>query len=313
MYEGARTTVRSGLGNSGFFEIRVGVHQGSCLSPLLFIIVMDAVSEHVRREVPWDMLYADDLIVADDSGEKMQTRFTDWQTALESNGLKVNIAKTETMVCSKTAEAVRIMDNTGKELKQTETFKYLGSTMNAQGGCEVDIRNRIRLAWQKWRELTAVLCDAKMPIQLKGKVYKTMVRPVMIYGAEAWTMTRRGEGLLERTEMRMLRWMLGISLRDRNRNEDIRKKLGVACISDKIREARLRWYGHVMRREEDSCLKRIMKAEVYGRRSRGRQKKRWEDAIREDMKQLKLKNEDTKDRGKWKRRIRVADPSIERD
>ena len=135
----------------------------------------------------------------------------------------------------------------------------------------------------------------------------------MIYGAEAWTMTRRGEKLLERTEMRMLRWMLGISLRDRNRNEDIRKKLGVACVSDKIREARLRWYGHVMRREEDSCLKRIMKADVYGRRSRGRQKKRWEDAIREDMKHLKLKNEDTKDRGKWKRRIRVADPSVERD
>lgn len=61
MYDEARTTVRCGVGITAAFEIRVGVHQGSCLSPLLFIIVMDAVSECVRKDVPWDMLYADDL------------------------------------------------------------------------------------------------------------------------------------------------------------------------------------------------------------------------------------------------------------
>src|SRR6218665_1642582 len=61
MYVDAKTAVTIGTGNTGGFEIRVGVHQGSCLSPLLFIIVMDAVLEHVDREVPWNMLYADDL------------------------------------------------------------------------------------------------------------------------------------------------------------------------------------------------------------------------------------------------------------
>ena len=313
MYEDARTSVRSGIGNTGKFEIRVGVHQGSCLSPLLFIIVMDAISEHVRREVPWDMLYADDLIVADEEEAGIQTRFTDWQEALESKGLKININKTETMVCSKTDETLMVRDRAGNVLKQTETFKYLGSVMNAKGGCEHDVKNRIKAAWQKWKDLTGVLCDAKMPIHLKGKVYKTMIRPVMMYGAEAWTVTRREEGLLERTEMRMLRWILGVSLKDKKRNEDIRKTLGVACITDKIREARLRWYGHVMRREDESCMKRIMTAEVTGRRSRGRQKKRWGDMIQQDLKSLRLKKEDTGDRNKWRRRIRVADPSAGRD
>jgi len=71
-----------------------------------------------------------------------------------------------------------------------------------------------------------------------------MVRPVMIYGAEAWTL-RSEEGLLERTEMRMLRWMLGITREDRKRNDDIRHAVGISCITDKIRESRLRWYGHV--------------------------------------------------------------------
>ena len=65
-----------------------------------------------------------------------------------------------------------------------------------------------------------------MPKYLKGKVYKTMTRPVLMYGPEAWTVTRREEGLLERTEMRMLQWLIGVSLKDKKRNEVIRKTLG---------------------------------------------------------------------------------------
>ena len=152
-----------------------------------------------------------------------------------------------------------------------------------------------------------------MPIQIKSKIYKTMIRPVMMYGAETWTLTRKEEGLLERAEMRMLRWILGVSLRDKKRNEDIRETLGVACITDKVREARMRWYGHVMRKEDDNCIKRIMNAEVYGRRSRGRQKKRWRDMIQEDLKTLKLKKEDAANRDKWRGRINVAGPSPRRD
>jgi len=100
MCDGAVTTVRSGRGNTLVFEIKVGVHRGSCLSPLLFIIVMDAVSDYVRHDVPWDMQYIDDLILADISPAKLQERFSEWQEALESKGLKVNADKT---VCAKAA------------------------------------------------------------------------------------------------------------------------------------------------------------------------------------------------------------------
>ena len=61
LYDGAVTTVRSGRGKTLAFEIKDGVHQGSCLSTLLFITVMDAVSEYVQHDVPWDMLYADTI------------------------------------------------------------------------------------------------------------------------------------------------------------------------------------------------------------------------------------------------------------
>ena len=114
MYDGAMKTVRSGQGKTSAFEIKVGVHQGSCLSPLLFFIVMDAVSEYVQHDVPQDMLYADDLIIADVSSAKLQERFREWQEALERKGLKVNADKTETMVCAMTAESLQIMDKMGK-------------------------------------------------------------------------------------------------------------------------------------------------------------------------------------------------------
>src|ERR1700733_2360735 len=312
MYEGTRTSVRCKVGKTAELEIKVGLHQGSCLSPLLFIIVMDAVSENIKREVPWDMLYADDLIIADRTTTGAQTRFTEWQKELESKGLKVNTSKTETMVCSKTEEALVIVDREGNTLKQVEDFKYLGSVMHNTGGCEQDVKNKIKSAWQKWRDLTGVICDPKITVALKGKIYKTMIRPVMMYGAEAWTLRRKEEKLLERTEMRMLRWILGITLKDMQRNENIRIRIGVVCITDKIREARLRWYGHV-ERSGDTSIRRAMKLEVQGLRSRGRQKKRWMDMIQEDLKSLNLKPEDTGRRDMWRQRIRVADPSPARD
>jgi len=103
---------------------------------------------------------------------------------------------------------------------------------------------------------------------LKGMVYKTVNIPVLMFGVEAWTMTRKVEGLQK------LECCGGYLEPHRmiERNEVIRKTLGVACITDKIQEARLRWYGHVMRREDENSMKRIMMAEVNRccRRSYGR-------------------------------------------
>ena len=110
-----------------------------------------------------------------------------------------------------------------------------------------------------------------------------MVRPVLIYGSEIWTLKRREEERLERTGMRMLRWIPGLTLRDKKRNDDIRRIHGVACITDKVREARLRWFGRVQRREEEDCVRRILEADVCGQRSRGKQRKKWIDHRRREV------------------------------
>ena len=102
------------------------------------------------------------------------------------------------------------------------------------------VQQRVNMAWSKWRELTGVIYDRKIPRRLKCKLYKTMIRPVLLYGAECWTAGVKEEGLVARREMRMLRQIMGVTRRDRERNEVIRERCKVADITLKMREARLR-------------------------------------------------------------------------
>ena len=131
--------------------------------------------------------------------------------------------------------------------------------------------------------MTGVVLDKKMLLKLKIKIYKTIVRPVLLYGAETWALRRKEEGLLERTEMRMVRWIAGISLLERRESKDIRKMCGICNVIEKVREARLRYLGHVMRRDEVEPIKKVKNMPVVGRRSVGRQRIRWRDIVRRDM------------------------------
>ena len=92
-------------------------------------------------------------------------------------------------------------------------FKYLGSSVK-DTGMTTGISQRVSAAWGNWKRCSAVLCDRRMPVKLKRKVYKTVVRPALLYGAETWATTRGQEARLEVNEMRMLRWMCGVTRRD---------------------------------------------------------------------------------------------------
>ena len=110
-------------------------------------------------------------------------------------------------------------------------------------------------------------------------------------------------------EMRMLRWMSGVTKMDRIRNERIRGTTKVGKISKKVQESRLKWYGHVSRREDEYVGKRVMGMEVPGKRRRGRPKRRWLDSIRNDLSESGLSEEDAQDRPRWRRLTRHIDPT----
>ena len=145
-----------------------------------------------------------------------------------------------------------------------------------------------------------------MPRILKIKLYMTIIRPVLLYGAECWTVRKKDEQIFEKTEMRMLRRIKGVTLRDRVKSVDIRKELGVSGIQEKVR---LRWYGHMQRMEENNEVRAVVDRRVPGKRPRGRPRGRWVDGVQRDMQALRITPEDAQDRTFWKSRIRAADPT----
>ena len=78
MYEGSETVVRCAVGTTESFKVKVGLHQGSALSPFLFAVIMDRITNKVRREPPWTMLFADDIVICEETREEMEQRLESW-------------------------------------------------------------------------------------------------------------------------------------------------------------------------------------------------------------------------------------------
>ena len=98
LYDGTKCRVRVNGKLGQPFDVQVGLHQGSVLSPLLFIIVLEALSKEFRSGSPWELLYADDLVIVSDSLADLQRKFDAWKSGMEDKGLRVNVDKTKLMV-----------------------------------------------------------------------------------------------------------------------------------------------------------------------------------------------------------------------
>jgi len=189
-------------GLSPLFQITVGVHQGSALSPLLFILCMDTATADLQMPHPWCLLYADDVVLADKDRLALQEKAQAWKDRLMENGLRLNIKKTEYLECGQQTDGTISID--GIPLNKVTEFKYLGSVVSADSETLPDAKSRVSAAWMKWRQVTGVLCDKRMPRYLKAKVYKAVVRPVAMYGSECWPATAKHEQSLHTMEMKML-------------------------------------------------------------------------------------------------------------
>ncbi|KAK3508422.1 hypothetical protein QTP70_029208, partial [Hemibagrus guttatus] len=275
MYERSRTVVRCAVGQTEEFKVEVGLHQGSALSPFLFAIVMDQLSEEVRQESPWTMMFADDIVICSESREQVEENLERW------------------------SGTVRLQ---GEEVKKVQEFKYLGSTVQSNGECGKEVKKRVQAGWNGWRKVSGVLCDRKISARIKGKVYRTVVRAAMLYGLETVSLRKRQESELEVAELKMLRFSLGVTSLDRIRNEYIRGTAHVGRLGDKVREARLRWFGHVQRRESEYIGRRMLDMELPGRRQRGRPKREFPHR-KEDITRAIITNKLKAIQGKYRQAV----------
>ena len=249
-HRNSKTAVRTEANSSREFCISVGLHQGSALSPPLFAIIVDELTKGKRD------LGA--VVYRRSSGNKYIEKgapeeLKRWQRCLEKGGLKVNVAKTETLACKRVegGKVLRVRDVHGEEIRQVKEFKCLGTVLCEGGGKSRDVQERVKAGWIKWGEVSVVMKDKRMGMRLKAKVYQTVVRPVMTYGPQCWALNKIDERRPEVMEMNMLRGLLGVTRRHILRNKEVRERTGVQENIVKVVEgSKMRWYGHVVRKGE---------------------------------------------------------------
>jgi Reverse transcriptase (RNA-dependent DNA polymerase) len=188
MYTNVVTCVIACDSESDAFPIKIGLHQGSALSPYIFTLVMNKITKDIQRDIPCCMLFVDVVMLIDESRIGIDHKLESWRQTLESKGFKPSRTKTEYMMCQfggkNSDDGYVSLDEL--VVSMNDTFRYLGSMLQSDGEIDEDVSHRIRAGWVKWKQSSGILYDKKVPNKLKDRFYRMVIRPAMMYGAECW-------------------------------------------------------------------------------------------------------------------------------
>jgi len=147
------------------------------------------------------------------------------------------------------------------------------------------------------------------PFVQEREVVYSCVWSSMLHGSETWPVRKENEVALQWAEMRkMVRWVCNVKVKDKVPSKELRERLGIHYIILVLQQNRLRWYGHVLRKEDTDWGKKCMEHEVEGSRPRGRPKRTWKEVVQKDCQASNLNREDAMDRGtgRWKKLIKIG-------
>ncbi|KAG2650725.1 hypothetical protein PVAP13_1NG204219 [Panicum virgatum] len=130
---------------------------------------MDEVTRDIQGDISWCLLFADDVVLVDESSVGVNRKLQLWRRTLESKGFGLSRRKTEYMMCdfSATRHEDRDVSLDGQMVAQKDTFRYLGSMLQKDDEIDEDVRHKILARWLKWRQASGILCDRRVPQKLK--------------------------------------------------------------------------------------------------------------------------------------------------
>ena len=197
-------------------------------------------------------------------------------------GMEINAEKTKVMTNNTNDITAEIKVNNQK-LESVHSFKYLGAIVS-DAGSKPEVLSRIAQTTAAVTKLKPIWKNKNITISSKIRLMRSLVLSIFLYACESWTLTADLEKRINAVEMRCYRRILNISYQDRIRNEDVKERIKNAIgpyidLLTLVRKRKLNWYGHVTR--SSGLTKTILQGTVQGGRKRGRQKKKWEDNIRE--------------------------------
>ena len=225
------------------FEVKTGVCQGCLLSPFLFLLVIDWIMKTTtsgrNNGIQWtlwtqldDLDFADDLALLSHSLSQMQDKTNCLETILAGTGLKINKKKTELMKINSTAHTPVTVR--GEPIRKVDSFFYLGSAIDRQGGTDRDVTARIGKARAAFVMLKNIGASKKISTRTKLCIFSSNVKSVLLYGSETWRKTKTMLQKIQTFINTCLRCIYNIRWPEVISNEDLWERAGQEPVAKQI-------------------------------------------------------------------------------
>ena len=246
----ANTTLSYSSGNqTTVIETSLGTPQGDSLSPILFIIYLEAALRDLRTRLPTtnratkELIYADDVDFIFDSPEEARTYIPIISNSLKNWNLKVNESKTEITTVKRHEE-------------EWKSVRKLGSLINEKE----DIKKRKVLAQNAFIQLKNIWKNKKIiHEQRRIQIYEALVTPILTYNSGTWGLTKSNLECLDSTHRRHLRIVIGVHWPEKISNQDLYDRCRVTPLSVRVKQQRWKLFGHILRRDESIPAQTAMK------------------------------------------------------
>ena len=164
-----------------------------------------------------------------------------------------------------------------------DKFCCIGDMLSVDGDADSAVKARIRIGWKKFVQLVPLLTNRDISLIRRGRLYSSCVRNSMLHGSETWPVRKENEVALQRAEMRMVRWMCSVKVKDRVPSKELRERLGIDNI---ILILYAKQVAMGMCCENKTLIidwvKKCMEYDVDGSRPRGRPKGTWKQVVQKD-------------------------------
>lgn len=293
-YQGMTCRVAHAGQTSESFEVRTGVRQGCLLSPFLFLLVIDWIMKTTttgrNNGIQWTLLtqlddldFADDLALLSHNHRQMQDKTSLLAATSAGTGLHINQKKTELMKINTTAQAPVTVG--GEPIREVESFVYLGSVVDRQGGTDQDVKARIGKARAAFVMLKNIWASKDIRINTKLRIFNSNVKSVLLYGAETWRMTKATQQKIQTFFNSCLRRIFNIRWPEKISNIKLWERAGQEPVDRQILQRKWGWIGHTLRKPASSTTRQALLWNPQGKRKRGRPRNSWRRDTEAEMKE----------------------------
>jgi len=317
----SKAVVRTNHGITEKFEINTGVRQGDALSAMLFNILLESIirkiKDHGKLNINMTQIiaYADDIAIVSRTKEELEKTFKELDRAAKKTGLYINQEKTKYMKSEKqksktiSQHKVKIKIN-NYNIEEVDKFSYLGTQISSTDNSQ-EIKARIQAGYRAYAANKKLLKNKSISKHTKLKIYNTLIKPIVTYALES--LRKQDEEQIRIFERKILRTIMGPKKENENEyrplmNYEIQKQNGGQDIVKNIKAQRIRWIGHVIRKNKHATIRTMMEWEPIENRRRGRPRARWMDQVKQELRTLEVNNwrEKAQNRKTWREIVDIA-------